>query len=222
MLKLALSRVRVRAWSGFKGADDGFLPPDACWLQPDAAEALKEMQDACGQAMTFQAAYTSVSRQLKLASDGLDRDHSRATQNGHNFGMSLDVAVGETLSSFLASKRPDLMTAGRDQGSLARWMRQFGWQGVKAESGHFDYLAGHETVLARIESLYDFSLDNVGVQRALNKITGGNLNLDGVLDRVVDDEAAKAYKILGYDDKGAFSARFRRLLAGATAETVEV
>ena len=222
MLTLALRRVRIRAWSGFKGADDGFLPADCCLLQPDAAESLKEIQDACGQSVTFKAAFTSVASHLLAVSKGVDRDYARPTQSGHNFGMSLDVAVDETLAAFMASKRPDLMTAGRDLGSFGRWLRQFGWQGVKAETGHFDHLAGHETVLARITSLYDFSLDNFGVQRALNKITGGDLEINGVLDQAVDDEAVKAYKVMGYDDKFAFSSRFRRLLAGATSEVVEV
>ncbi len=222
MLTLSLRRVRVRAWPGFNGSDDGFLPAECCLLQPDAAESLKDLQDACGQAVTFKAAFTSVASHLQAASNGLDRDYARPTQSGHNFGMSLDVAVDETLAAFMSSKKPDLMTAGRDFGSLSRWLRQFGWQGAKVETGHFDYLAGHETVLARISSLYDFSLDNFGVQMALNKITGGGLEINGVLDQAVDDEAAKAYVVMGYDDKFAFSSRFRRLLAGATSEIVEV
>jgi hypothetical protein len=142
----------------------------------------------------------------------------------HVFGWSLDVDVGSCLSSFLASGNRELVAAGRDRQSLSRWLRQFGWHEAKTPRGHYDILDGHRTILSRIDKTYGSAmvLSNVDVQRALVLVTGEDLELDGVLDGRCDYAAKLADGIMGTCDRGSFSAAFRRELAIAAAEIIEV
>lgn len=142
----------------------------------------------------------------------------------HVFGWSLDVDVNATLSAFRASDSRELVVAGRDRQALSRWLRQFGWHEAKNPRGHYDVLAGHKTLLSRVEDVYGqrLVLDNVGVQRALARLTGEKLPDDGVLDVRCDYAAKLADGIMGTSDRGAFSVSFRRELAIAAAEIIEV
>ena len=173
-------------------------------LQPDAALALR-------------ATWSASSGLLAVSTRPCATDI-------HVFGWSLDVDVSACLSAFLASGNRELVAAGRDRQSLSRWLRQFGWHEAKSPRGHYDILGGHRTILSRIDSVYgaDLVLDNVGVQRALTRVTGEKLPDDGVLDTRCDYAAKLADGIMGTGDNGAFSAAFRRELAIAAAEIIEV
>jgi hypothetical protein len=128
------------------------------------------------------------------------------------------------MSAFLATRVPDLVVAGRDKQSLGRWMARFGWRQSRVHVGHFDILDGHSTVNARVQSHYDrdLVLDNSDVQRALSRLSGLDLEINGILDSRCDRAAAIVDRALGTGDNGSFSIAFRRALAVASAEIVEV
>jgi len=174
-------------------------------LQADAAEALSAAQEECRGALVV-SSRPCVSRL-------------------HVFGWSLDLDVAGTLAALSQSKSKELIIAGRDRQSLGRWMRRFGWSHEKKTPGHFDICAGHRTLASRVEGAYgpDLSLNNVEVQMALAKISGmTEADFDGVLDGRWDQAASTADQVLGTNDRGSFSMAFRRALALATAEVMEV
>jgi len=141
----------------------------------------------------------------------------------HRFGWSVDIDVKSTMTSFSGSGVSELVIAARDRQAFGRWMRQFGFLESKRR-GHFDVLSGYQTVGERIESCYGqhLTLSNVDVQAALSRLTGRELPRDGVLDERCDYAARLADDILGTRDRGAFSVAFRRTLAIAAAEIIEV
>lgn len=177
-------------------------PTEYGLLQPDAALAAKAAADAA-------QGLLSVSR-------------ASCAPGVHVFGWSLDIDIGATRAAFAASGVRELLVAGRDRQALSRWLRQFGWHEAKVPRGHYDLLAGHKTLLSRVDRAYDLTLDNAGVQAALTRVTGEELPRDGVLDGRCDYAAKLADGIMGTSDRGAFSAAFRRELAIAAAEIVEV
>jgi len=213
MLRLELARVEIPG-----------LPPEISWLQPDAARAYDEMQKACGHRLILLDAFRPVLAQIECNRGNDQRKHATPTKSGHNFGWSFDVDFKNTILQFARSGSPELMAASRDRNAVARWMLQFGWYAVKNEGGHFDFLTSFPTVLARIDTMYGegFALTNHDVQRALNKLVGSNLEIDGDLGMNTHEQMLKADRILDVDDRGDASQWWRRVLAGATAEIVEV
>lgn len=229
MLELVLTKAKIKAWSGYTANRSGFLPERMSWMQPQAAAALEAMQAACGWRMEFTDAYRRVLFQIRCISGASARKRSLyapPTKSGHNFGWSVDVDIANTLANFTASRVPELVAAGQTPVALSLWMRQFGWTGIRSENWHFNYLEGYESTLARIDSQYGeaLKLDNFDVQRALNALLPKEppLTVDGVLGPQTDARARKADRLLGTNDNGAFSAWFRRVLAGATAVIVEI
>ena len=140
------------------------------------------------------------------------------------FGWSLDIDARATMAAFTSTRSPDLIVAGRDMQSLCRWLARFGWRQSRAHIGHFDILDGHRTVNARVQARYDrdLVLDNGDVQRALSRLSGLDLEVNGILDSRCDQAAAIVDRALGTGDNGSFSIAFRRALAVASAEIVEV
>lgn len=145
-------------------------------------------------------------------------------QQAHVFGWSLDIDVDRTMSAFSRTRIPELVVAGRDKRSLGRWMARFGWRESRVHRGHFDFLSGHKTILSRIDSAYgrDMILDNCDVQRAVNRLCGSDLDVDGVLDLRWDELTSSVDRRLGTGDRGSYSVAFRRALALASVEIVEV
>lgn len=230
LLRPRLTRVRVRAYRGYAWAKEGVLPRRWSWLEPEAAADFTRMIEACGDRLEFTDCFRSVMHQIKAIRKNPHkrRLYAPPTKSGHNWGWSLDLAVDESLENFRASGVNELVLAGRDRNALARWMRQFGFTGIRKERWHFNHLGDHETTVKKIEALYGpgFALSNHDVQSALNKLLGKRLTrplvVDGVLGVKSNTAANMADRILFTDDRGAFSAQFRRVLAGATAEIEEV
>lgn len=213
MLRLELARVEIEG-----------LPPEFSWLQPDAASSLTTLQKSCGNRVSIIEAFRPVLVQIECNRGKDEYRHASPTKSGHHFGWSIDVDVKNTLLAFATSRVPELVAASRDRSALARWLLQFGWHVSKTENGHYDFLTTFPTVLARIESVYgpSFALTNEDVQHALNKLVGSNLDIDGDLGVKTHEQMLKADKILDIDDRGDASQWWRRVLAGATAEIVEV
>jgi hypothetical protein len=198
-------------------------------MEPEAADSLAKMMAACGNRIEVTDGFRSVLYQIESIREQKTKRRlfAKPTKSGHNFGFSIDIKIAETLENFRKSKIPELVAAGRDRAALVRWMKKFGWTGIKKESWHFNFLGEHESTAKKIEALYakDFELDNEGVQKALNKLVGSELEepleLDGVLALKTSAAAKIADKVLNLNDRGAFSAWFRRVLAGATMEIQE-
>jgi hypothetical protein len=235
MLVLKLRPTKIRAWRGYtriRRIEDGkpFLPKRMTWLEEEASLALEKMGDACDHLMEVTDGYRSTMSQIKAIKEQVKKRRLFAppTKSGHGFGWSIDVKIKETLQNFRKSKKSEIVSAGRDRASLVRWMKQFGWTGIKSESWHFNFLGGHGSTVKKIEALFgeDFKLDNHDVQRAMNKLLGKKLNeplvIDGMLGTKSNSAANLVDKELGLSDKGAFSAWFRRVLAGATVKIEEV
>lgn len=235
MLVLKLRPTKIRAWRGYtqvRRVEDGkgFLPKRMSMLQPEASRGLEDMGEACDHLIEVTDGYRSVMYQIQSIAQqkAKRRLFAPPTKSGHNFGWSIDVRIKETLDNFRRSGRGDLMAAGRDRRALGRWMAQFGWSGIKSESWHFNHLEGYESTIKRIDGQYgqDLTLDNAGVQRALNRLLAKKLPAplveDGILGSKSHAAALLADGVLGLQDKGAFSPWFRRVLAGATALIEEV
>jgi len=229
---IELAQIDARSWRGYKG-NGGTLPKRMSWLEPKAAAAFKKMSEACGRRMEFTDVYRSVFYQVQCingATEAKRRLYAPPTKSGHNFGMSVDVAVDETLENFTRSGVEELIVAGRDVAALGRWMLQFGWSPISRERWHFDFLDGAKTALSRIDAAYGRAmvLDNLGVQRALNAFVGTSLPAalveDGSLGPKTAHACEVADKILGAGPQHAseVSPWFRRLLAGVTAQIKEV
>lgn len=231
MLELGLTQVKARCWRGYTLNKTGWLPKRMSWMEPNTAVSFSEMNDACGHRIEYTDVYRSVLFQIQCiqgASERKRRLYAPPTKSGHNFGFSIDVAIDETLDNFRKSKVPELVAAGRDRNSLARWMARFGWSGIKSERWHFNFLDGHTSTVNKIDAVYGqaMALSNEDVQRALNELVGKQLEeplkIDGILGPKTDRAGHVADTVLGTNDRGAFSAWFRRVLAGATATIKEV
>lgn len=232
MFVLKLSRVKAKCWRGYTQNRSGWLPKSWSWMQPDAAAAFKAMNDACGNRIEYTDVYRSAMTQIKAIRGATVRKrrlYAPPTKSGHGFGWSFDAKIPETLENFRKSKIPELVTAGKDRQSLGLWMKQFGWTGIRSESWHFNYLGEHKSTVKKIEAMYGeaLKLNNHDVQKALNMLLKGKngfvpLVVDGALGTKSNTAAKKADKLLGTKDNGAFSAWFRRVLAGATVEIEEV
>lgn len=225
---LTLTQVRAPAYSGYKIQ---ILPPRASWLEPAAAAAFARMNADCDQLIAYTDVYRSVVYQIQCirrASETKKRLFAPPTKSGHNFGFCVDIAVDETLANFKASGRADLVVASRDVGALGRWLRVYGWTGISKEAWHFEFLDDYKSAVAKIDGLYarDLSLDNRGVQRALNQLLANQLpeplKIDGVLGSKTHAAALMADKVLSLEDNGACGPWFRRVLAGATMAIKEV
>lgn len=230
LLVLKLKQARLPAWRGYTANKSGFLPRRMSWMQPDAADDLARMMEACGDRFEVTDGYRSVAYQIESISR---QKHKRRlfappTKSGHNFGWSIDVKIAHTLENFRSADDAEIRAAGRDRAALVRWMARFGWTGIRKESWHFNHLAGHVSTVKRIEAQYAaaMALDNADVQRALNALVGKKLDeplvVDGILGTKTSSAARVAEHILNTNDRGAFSAWFRRVLAGATAKIEEV
>lgn len=225
MLKIKVKRVTAKGWRGYKTLKGGLLPPGVSYLEPSAAVAFEKMTAAAQGCMEFTDLYRSVLYQVRCireASVSKRRLYVQPTYSGHNFALSFDLCVDETLAAMRASKNPDLQQAGRSRITLGQWMLQFGWTGIKSESWHFNYLGSFPSVSAKIEAMHgkDFKLSNVQVQECLNAlIKESNLKLDGSLGPVTHGVLLQAAELLNVSQQeaGACAASFRRLLAGATA-----
>lgn len=229
MVVLNLKQVRARAWSGYTKNTSGWLPRRMTWLEPRAAEDFEKMNEACGHLIEYTDVFRSARYQIECIKNNphKKRLYAPPTKSGHNFGWSVDVAINETIKNFKESRDNEIRVAGMDRQSLGRWMKRFGWTGIKKESWHFNHLDGHNTTVKKIDALYlqDLTLDNEAVQRALNILLAGKmepLKIDGMLGPVSGEAGCLADKILNTDDRGVFGAWFRRVLAGATATINEV
>jgi hypothetical protein len=198
------------------------------WLEPEAAAAFTKMNEACGQRIEYTDLYRSTLTQIlaiKNANPEKKRLYAPPTKSGHNFGFSCDVAIKETLENFQKSKVTELVIASRDRQALGRWMKDFGWTGITTENWHFNFLGTHESAVKKIDTLYDLTLTNEDVQRALNALLGKKIKplaIDGQLGPKSHEAALLAVKVLGYADEGGFTPWFRRLLSGATVTIEEV
>lgn len=230
MLDLQLSQVKARCWRGYHKNKTGWLPKRMSWMEPEAATDFERMNEACGHRIEYTDVYRSSRLQIQAIKTATKKRRLFAppTKSGHNFGFSFDAKISETLENFRKSKVPELVIAGRDRQSLVRWMMRFGWSGIKKESWHFNHLGSHGSTVKKIDAVYGakLALNNEDVQRALNKLVGQRLAeplaIDGILGTKSGEAASLSYDILGYDDQGAFSGWYRRLLAGATATITEV
>ena len=226
MIVLEMKQAQLPAWRGYTSNRTGFLPKRMSWMEPKAADSLTKMSDACGGRIEVTDGFRSVLFQVESIREqkAKRRLFAKPTKSGHNFGFSIDIKVAETLENFRKSKIPELVAAGRDRAALVRWMKKFGWTGIKKESWHFNFLGDHESTSKKIEALYakSFEINNQDVQRALNKLVGDDLEeplvIDGVIALKTSAAANLADKVLNLNDRGAFSAWFRRVLAGATME----
>lgn len=233
MLTLTLTQIEARSWRGYTKNTDGKLPKRMSWLEPKAATDFKRMIEASGNRIEFTDVYRSVFYQLQCiqgATEAKRRLYAPPTKSGHNFGMSIDVAIDETLENFAASGVNELIIASRNYQALRRWFAQYGWMYIEKERWHFDHLDGHANVCTRINDVYGqaMTLSNVDVQRALNVFVGKNLPAplteDGIIGAKTANACAIADKILGAgpEDCAGPSPWFRRLLAGVTATIKEV
>jgi len=230
MLVLRLSQVRARAWRGYTKNKSGFLPKRMSWMEQEAAADFGRMNEACDDRIEYTDVYRSARYQIECirrAPATKRRLYAPPTKSGHNFGWSFDAKIDETLENFRRSKNGELMAAGRDRQSLIRWMKKYGFSGIKKESWHFNHLEGHGSTVKKIDALYgqELALDNKDVQTALNKLLKSQiepLEIDGMLGPKSGAAAALSDKVLGLQDRGAFGAWFRRVLAGATATIKEV
>jgi len=226
MLTLRLSQVRARSWRGY---NQEWLANRMSWTEPAAAASFTKMNEACGHRIEYTDLYRSTLTQIlaiKNANKEKKRLYAPPTKSGHNFGFSCDVAIKETLENFQKSKITELVIASRDRQSLGRWMKNFGWTGIASESWHFNHLGDHESAVKKIDAVYDLTLTNDDVQRALNTLLGRQLKqplaIDGQLGPKSHEAALLAVKVLGYEDQAGFTPWFRRLLAGATVTIEEV
>lgn len=228
MLTIPLSQVQAPAYSGYK-AKDGFLPKAMSWLEPEAAVSFRRMVGDSGGLIRFTDVYRSVVYQIQCiqrAPKEKRRLYAPPTKSGHNFGMSVDVALEETLDNFKKSGDSELVVAARNMDSFRRWMLVYGFTPIKNESWHFDYLGKYDTCVQKIEAVYGKALrpDNAAVQVALNTLVGKSLpaplKVDGVLGLKSSEAAKIADKVLGTEDNGSIGAWFRRVLAGSAA-TIE-
>jgi hypothetical protein len=231
MLVLTMKQVRARVYRGYTKNRSGFLPKYMSWMEPEAADDLSRMNRACNDSVEYLGIYRTTRTQIqaKRGAPGFKkRLYAPPTKSGHQFGFSIDIAIDETLENFRKSSSSELRAASRDYQSLVRWLKRYGFTGIKKERWHFNHLCGHESTVKKIDAVYgqQLALDNEDVQRALNKLVSKDLEkpleIDGMLGPKTHKAAVIADKILGLDDGGNFSAWFRRVLAGATVTIQEV
>lgn len=234
---LNMRKTSVRAWRGYRRVremevEDGvpLLPRRLVWMEPEASQALEAMQEACDFRMEFAGCYRSVPYQARMIREQGEQHRrlAKPTKSGHNFGFSVDVKISETLENFTKSGNAVLIAAGRDYASLKRWMKQFGFTGVKYQTSHFNYLGKFTTAVKKIEEIYapSLKLTNEEVQQALNKLLSKQLSepliVDGIIGTKTGDAGDIADELLATKDKGAFGHWFRRVLAGSVITINEV
>ena len=138
MLTLKMSQVKARVWRGYYKNTSGWLPPRMAWLEPSAARDFGRMNEACGHRIEYLDVYRSALTQIRCIRGATERKrrlYAPPTKSGHGFGWSIDIAVDETLENFKRSGDSTLVTASRDYQSLCRWLRRFGWSGIRKPWG---------------------------------------------------------------------------------------
>lgn len=231
MITLHLTQARIRAWSGYTANRTGFLPSRMSWMEPAAAKALEDMQEAANWLFEFTDGYRSPQYQLESirnASKKKKRLYAAPTKSGHNFGWSVDVSVDKTLANLRQSSNPELCVAGQSRDSMARFMSRFGFSGIRGERWHFNHLEGLRSTVARINSKYSskFEYDDYELQRMLNKWMGTHLKIDGDVGpktrAIVKKTQRKLVVVKGVKITGNPDPWTRRLLAGMTLEIEKV
>ncbi len=222
---MKLAYVRARPSRVYTANKSGVLPQRMALLQPDAAKAFNDMVAASVGQMTFTDVYRSVLYQIdciKGATPVKRKLFAPPTKSGHNFGLSIDVDIDETLENF--SRVPELAVHGKSRDALAAWMKQFGWDGISTERWHFDFRRPYALVTEKIAALYGkgFALDGLELQRCLNALLpDAKLVEDGVVGSRTKAAVERARTVLCLDQGQGADAWFQRVLAGATAR-VEV
>lgn len=222
MFNIKLSPVKAPSYSGYKNT--GWLPQRMALLEPKAAASFTRLMVAAKGCLHFTDVYRSVTTQIeaiRTASAAKRRLYAPPTKSGHNFGMSFDVAIDESLVLLSRSDDSVLREAGKSRDAMAEWLRDHEWHGISTEQWHFDFLDGHVLVVDRIDEFYGkcFTLSDLEVQRAVNELKIPSVPIlveDGVLGRQSLAAVSQARAYLGLDSGGA-DAWFRRVLAGATA-----
>ena len=242
VIRIPVRSVDAQAWEGYsrirtKLGDDRpgtKMPSSVTWFEPEAADQFKVMQEACGYRMQFTDMYRSVKYQARARARAKGSRKYRLlappSKSGHNFAWSFDLAVKETLLAFRHSGIAELIAAGQNRQKLGAWMRQFGWVGIRKEAWHFNYLGDFTRTTLKINAKYGdaFKLSDRDVQRCLNALLGKSLEKPLVVDGMLGKKSLAAAKMAGplldltRPDWSAFSAWFRRVLAGATAVLVDV
>lgn len=223
MINLRLVYVRARASRVYTANKTGLLPQRMALLEPAAAVAFNNMTAAASGLMAFTDVYRSVQYQIeciKGASPVKRKLYAPPSKSGHNFGMSIDVDIAETLENFSKSDHQDLVAASKSRDTLAKWMEQFGWRGIGSEAWHFDFRGDYALVTERILAVHGkgFALDNVELQVALNTLVNAGLTADGVLGSKTTAAVTRARDILCIDQGTGADAWFQRVLACATAK----
>lgn len=231
MLTLDLVYVRgIPSYTGYHNS--GTLPQRMSLLEPKAAAALTRVIADSQGLITFTDVYRSTLTQIdaiRSAAAAKKRLYAPPTKSGHQFGMSVDIAIAESLTRLRASTVPSLKAAGKSRDALAMWLKPYGWSGISNETWHFDFLAGHRLVTERIQAEHGagFTLDDLETQRALNIVRERGvigmsvpLAVDGVFGKGTLKAIAAARERFelgaGGDDHW-----FRRVLAGV-AVTVNI
>lgn len=230
MFKLQLVYVKAPAFTGYKSAG-GVLAQRISLLEPKAAAAFTRLVADSDGLITFTDVYRSTLTQIDSiarATKEKKRLYAPPTKSGHQYGMSIDVAIDESCARLKTSAKKDLKEAGASRDMLAAFLLRYGFHGIKSERWHFDFLDGHKYVTERINAVHgkSFALDDVAVQRALNRLAAMNIGYvlaeplaeDGVHGKKTLAAVAAARPRLGILDGAGADAWFRRVLAGATSE----
>jgi hypothetical protein len=214
---------------GIYGPNKDKMPGRALYLAPDAAQALLHLESTCG-GMTYSDIWRSAESSLSARQSG--RGAQRPGYSGHNFGLSIDVAVDETCKRH-----------GWTYSQLCARLAEVDWychrqDGMRGkEDWHFNFLGGapndllyanahdHNTWALPVEHAIvrrygeQFNLAPAEQQRALQKLGLYQGDVDGQLgprSRAAREAFERAWLCTG-DDR-----QYLRTLAFVAAEVREV
>jgi hypothetical protein len=219
---------------------DGVLFRSSRYLHPEAAESFEKLEDETGGLV-----YTGMRRtaEASLAASRAKQGVQPPGYSGHNYGLSVDVAIEDfTVPGGTERRQGTLTSLGLSYPELLAVMEKHGWYCHRRdrqrgfEEWHFNFLemskganhylaaAGRSWALAiesLIQDLYgaSFDLRDLEMQEALQKLGLYGGGLDGIIGPR-SKEAIWAFQRAWKLTKGPADGATQRTLAFVAAEIV--
>lgn len=219
MFEIDVHQLQIPSWSGYGVR---YLPRSFSYLSSEISQSFISMNNECEERIKYTDGFRSVLTQVKVirtASKTKKRLYASPSKSGHNFGMSLDVAIDESLSLLRQSEKKSLRDAGESRDSLAAYMQKFDWSGISNEDWHFNG-PGFRNVTKAIDARYAafFYLSAKDMQRCLNSLLVASLVEDGIIGKKTIAQVKAAKNMLSIEPEDEeITPWFCRLLSCATA-----
>jgi len=196
---------------------DGMLPRRMRLIHPSAYDDLKHLQEAT----KYQLVYSDMFRTFKASMLARKRKPGLVAfpgYSGHNFGISIDLAIEPCLEAL--SEMHDLVPPEPALSDLRWVLRRYNWTPIRSEPWHFNHSEGLSHALPWINETYGahFNLTTWEIEAALFELGYNTYPIDGILDGKDTQEIRRFQRESGLQPDGIAGRKTQRLLSCLCAE----